>query len=74
MGEDHQIKRFFKGVSKLRPPLPRYNVTWNPTVVLNYLESCYPNEEISLDTLTGKFSTLVALITAHRVQTLINKN
>lgn len=70
VGEAHQIKKFFKGVSKLRPPLPKYHVTWNPTLVLDYLETCYPNEKISLETLTRKLSMLMALITTHRVQTL----
>lgn len=69
VGEDHQVKRFFKGVSKLRPPLPKYHVTWNPSIVLGYLETCYPNTVISLELLTQKLSTLMALITAHRVQT-----
>ncbi|CAH1975523.1 unnamed protein product [Acanthoscelides obtectus] len=70
VGEDHQIKRFFKGVFKLRPPLPKYHVTWDPAVVLGYLETCYPNNTISLEALTHKLSMLMALVTAHRVQTL----
>ncbi|CAH2008590.1 unnamed protein product [Acanthoscelides obtectus] len=69
VGEDHQIKRFFKGVFKLRPPLPKYHVTWDPAVVLGYLETCYPNNTISLEALTHKLSMLMALVTAHRVQT-----
>lgn len=64
VGEDHQIKRFFKGVSKLRPPLPKYIVTWDPAKVLNYLENCYPNDVISLELLTQKSAMLMALITA----------
>lgn len=70
VGEDYQIKRFFKGVSKIRPPLPKYHVTWDPVIVLNYLESCFPNDVISLELLTQKLSMLMALVTAHRVQTL----
>ncbi|XP_043465283.1 uncharacterized protein LOC122500427 [Leptopilina heterotoma] len=32
------IQRFFKGVFKLRPPAPRYDSTWDVSVVLNKLE------------------------------------
>lgn len=38
IGDDPSLKRFLKGVFKLRPPKPRYNVTWNPQPVLEYLE------------------------------------
>lgn len=64
------IRRFMKGVYKLRTPLPRYNVTWDPTIVLNYLDSWFPNENLSFDKLSKKLATLLALVTAHRVQTL----
>lgn len=39
MSGDDRITRFCKGVYKLRPPLPRYNVTWDPSTVLNHLAS-----------------------------------
>lgn len=64
------IKRFMKGVYKLRTPLPRYNVTWDPSVVLNYLGNWFPNEDLTFDRLSKKLATLLALVTAHRVQTL----
>lgn len=67
---DHRVKRFMKGIFKLRTPLPRYNVTWNPTLVLNYLSEKFPNENLSLEDLSKKVVTLLALVTAHRVQTL----
>ncbi|XP_050313049.1 uncharacterized protein LOC126748093 [Anthonomus grandis grandis] len=68
IGSDPEIKRFFKGVQNLRPGKPRYNWTWNPSVVLTYLRSLYPNKSLTLQNLTFKLSTLLALITAHRVQ------
>jgi hypothetical protein len=64
------IKRFMKGVFKLRPSKPRYNVTWDPNIVLNYLSHKWPNETLSLEILGRKSLTLLALVTAHRVQTL----
>jgi integrase len=70
IGPDDRLTRLFKGFYRLRPPTPKYNFTWNPAVVLNFLENWYPNEDISLEQLTKKVVTLIALVTAHRVQTL----
>lgn len=44
MLDDDRIKRFMKGVSKLRPPHPSYNLTWDPNIVLNFLAKQWPNE------------------------------
>ncbi|CAG7822913.1 unnamed protein product [Allacma fusca] len=62
------ISRFIKGVSNLRPPRPRYNFTWDPKIVLEYLRTV-PTLSCSMEQLTTKLSTLLAIITAHRVQT-----
>lgn len=59
-----------EGRLQLRTPLPRYNETWDPAVVLNYLSGWYPNDDLSLEKVSEKLVTLLALITAHRVQTL----
>ncbi|KAL7291536.1 hypothetical protein TKK_0014792 [Trichogramma kaykai] len=69
IGEDERIKRFLKGISKLRPPKPRYESTWNPKVVLDYFSSLPKNEELSFKQLSLKLITLLALITEHRIQT-----
>lgn len=70
VGNDDRIKRFIKGVFRSKPPTPKYNVTWDPSQVLNYLALCYPNEDIGLKKLTRKLVTILALTTGHRVQTL----
>lgn len=70
IGSDERIKRFMRGVYRTKPPAPKYNFTWDPGVVLIYLASLYPNEDISLDKLTKKVVTILALTTGHRVQTL----
>lgn len=70
IGSDDRIKRFVKGVFRLKPPTPKYNITWDPGVVLNYIKGWYPNEVISLEQLTHKVVMLLALTTGHRVQTL----
>lgn len=67
--DDNRIKRFMKGVYKLRPTLPKYNLTWNPGTVLNYLAKQWPNESLNLETISKKTLTLLALCCAHRVQT-----
>lgn len=70
IGSHELVKRFLKGVSKLRPNTPRYNITWDPSTVINHLSTFYPNVQISQKMLGKKVATLLALITAHRVQTL----
>lgn len=64
-----QIKRFFKGVYNLRPSCPRYDYTWDPAVVLNYVQQ-WDNYTITLNNLAKKLAVLLALATAHRLQTL----
>lgn len=54
----------------MRPAAPRYDSTWNPQIVLKYLSSWYPDKELSLEFLTLKLVTLLALVTGHRMQTL----
>ncbi|XP_047990085.1 uncharacterized protein LOC125229321 isoform X1 [Leguminivora glycinivorella] len=68
--EDERIKRFMKGVFRLRPTAPKYDLTWDPGIVLRYLSNKGPNDSLDLENLSKKLSTLLALVTAHRVQTL----
>lgn len=63
-------KRFFKGVYRIKPPAPKYNTTWNPILVLNYVADYLPNESISLKDLSHKTVTLLAIASAQRMQTL----
>ena len=70
IAQDPGIKRICKGAAKIRPPHPKYNETWDPRIVLEFLSSLGPNSEISLEQLSYKLVTLLALITAHRMQTL----
>lgn len=70
LGENLDVKRFCKGVSKTRPPRPKYDSTWNPKIVLDFISKWFPNNEISLKNLTLKVVTLLALTTGQRMQTL----
>ncbi|KAJ8910185.1 hypothetical protein NQ315_004525 [Exocentrus adspersus] len=67
------IQRFLKGVYKTKPVFPKYKYTWDPTVVLTYLENQH-TKSLSLADLTLKAASLLALTSAHRIQTLTKIN
>lgn len=75
IGCDATIKRFLQGIQHLKPSTPKYEYTWEPQVVLDYLANL-DNDKIPLDELAKKLAMLLALTTAHRIQTLslINVN
>jgi len=64
------IRRFFKGVATLKPQRPRYDFIWDPSPVIEHLSSLYPHENLSLEIVSRKLVTLLALATAQRMQTL----
>lgn len=64
------VRRFFKGVAALKPQCPRYDFIWDPSPVLTYLATLYPYEDLSLELISKKLVTLLALTTAQRMQTL----
>lgn len=59
-----------KGIFKLLPNRPRYTHIWDVSMVLQYLDSWYPSEDLEFTRLTNKMVTLLTLYTAHRAQTL----
>lgn len=70
LGENPEIKRFFKGVSKLRPPKAKYDCTWDPGLLLDCFKNWGSNDGLSLEKLSMKLTSLLALVTGHRMQTL----
>ncbi|XP_011883839.1 PREDICTED: uncharacterized protein LOC105570989, partial [Vollenhovia emeryi] len=70
LADDSRIKGFFRGVSRLKPPKAKYNCTWDPRILLEYLEKTNSNNNLSLEELSKKLVTLLALVTGHRMQTL----
>lgn len=69
-GKEILIKKFLKGVFELRTPQPRYHSICDVSVVLDYIRTLGPNNELTLQFLTYKTVILTALISAQRVQTL----
>ena len=61
--------RLLKGVFELKPSLPRYQDTWDVSVVLKLLEN-WNLDEITLKDLTLKLTMLLAITTSQRIQTL----
>lgn len=53
----------------MKPSKPRYEVTWDPSTVLDYISTLYPNDNLTLEDLTLKLVSLLALVTGHRMQT-----
>lgn len=64
------LTRFFKGIFRLRPTKPKYDKTWDPDVVLRTLASHCTTLDSNLQKMSEKLATLMALATAHRIQTL----
>ena len=69
-GESPLTKRFMRAMYNLRPNLPKYHTTWDVSVVLKYLETLSPVRFLNLQQLSHKLVTLLALVTAQRLQTL----
>lgn len=70
IGQHHLVSRFFKGILTLRPPRPKYMVTWSVVTVLNFIKSLPDNRRLSLKQLTLKLAMLLALVTASRSSSL----
>ncbi|KAJ8911445.1 hypothetical protein NQ315_008331 [Exocentrus adspersus] len=68
--KDQVVTRFFKGVFRKRPLRPKYKKTWDVSIVLNFIKTYFPLESLSLKKVTEKLLMLLAIITAHRAQTL----
>ena len=61
---------FLKDVFESRPSLPRYKDIWNVSVVLDYLTTLSPLEELNLKDLTQKTVMLVTLLSGQQCQTV----
>lgn len=70
IGKNVIISRLLKGMYNIKPAKPKYDRIYNLDPVLLALEKLYPLERLSLPELTEKLVVLLALITAHRKQTI----
>lgn len=70
VGNHPTVKRLLRGMFNYRPSLPRYTEIWDVSIVLRYLKTLTPGEQLDLKTLTRKLAMLLALLSAQRVQTL----
>ena len=70
IGDHILIRRFMRSVFNTRPNLPRYSKIWDVSIVLKYLENCSPGKFLNLLQLSQKLTTLIALTTGQRAQTI----
>ena len=61
IGQHPLVKRLLRGAFNQRPPKPRYEVTWNVTLVLDYMDTLGESQDLSLQELSWKMVMLMAL-------------
>lgn len=64
------LSKFMKGIFALRPSLPKYGATWDVSMVLDHLDTLNPPDSLSLLQLSRKLTTLLALLSGQRGQTI----
>ena len=69
-GQHHLVKRFLKAVFLERPSLPRYQVMWDPEVVLKHITNLGINKKMKLIDLSKKITILLLLLSGQRCQTI----
>ena len=65
IGRHPLVSMLMKGAYVAKPPVPKYNNTWDPDQVLNHLKSV-ENSKVKLICLSRKLVTLLALATLSR--------
>lgn len=72
VGQHHIVKQFMKGVFNIRPSLPRYATTgtWDLNVILDFLYTLSPVNELSLKMLTYKLTMLLCVLSGQRSQSV----
>ena len=70
LGSDIVVGRLFRYFYKERPKFPRFIVTWDVGVMLKFLARWHPIASLSMQQLTLKCVSLLALTSSDRAQTL----
>ena len=66
VGQHPTVRAIMAAFFNARPPMPRYQVTWDVDVVLTYILSLGDNSQLALKQLTLKLAMLLALACAGR--------
>ena len=69
-GQEEIVNQTIRGIIKLRPSFPTYTVTYNPDVILKYMNRLPENEQLNLEMLTKKLPTLLCLLSRKRSQSI----
>lgn len=69
IGSHWLVSRFMKGISEIRPSIPRYSGTWDVNLILDYFDKLGINDDLSLELLTKKVTVLLLILSGQRVQT-----
>ncbi len=67
VGQLPSVRQLLRACFNRNPPRPRYSFTWDVNVVLAYLSSLGPSEDLSHDMLSRKLVVLIALSTLLRI-------
>lgn len=70
LSKNYLLHRFFKGVFRLRPALPKYQAIWDVELVFKTIEAWGPFETLNLQKLSFKLVMLLALGSTFRVQSI----
>ena len=69
-GKTPLVSRILKGVFKKRPSLPKHTVIYDTNIVLEFIESWPDNNQLLLEELTLKLTTLLCLLSGQRAQSI----
>jgi len=67
VGQLPAVKQLLRGAFNRKPPRPKYTHSWDVTIVLNYLSSLGPSEDLDHVMLSRKLVVLIALSTLLRI-------
>ncbi len=66
LGSSQIVNKLMKGIFNTNPPTPKYISTWDPILLLNFIETLGNNSEMSMEHLSKKVVCLLALCKASR--------
>ena len=70
VGKHPTVCRLMQGIFHSRPPKPKYKSVWDVDMVVTYIRSMEPSEQLSIKNLSWKLVTLMALTNADRASDL----